>query len=59
MRKTDDIKRDFSEEHMDRVRNRLIKEGLQHHVASLDGEAGAEQQTATLLGEALPVGIRL
>ena len=34
MRKTDDIKRDFPEEQMDRVRNRLIKEGLQAHVAS-------------------------
>ena len=55
MRKTDDIKRDFPEEQMERVRNRLVKEGLQAHVASLDGEVGTQQQTATLPGEALPV----
>ncbi|MBS2034122.1 Hsp70 family protein [bacterium] len=59
MRKTDDIKRDFSEEQMDRVRNRLIKEGQQAHLASLDGETGGQQEAAALLGEALPVGIRL
>lgn len=59
MRVTDDRKRDFSPEQLDRVRQRLLKENLHQAVTRLDGGGEAEQEAAALLGESLPVGLRL
>ena len=58
-RKTDDLKRDFSEEQIERVRNRLLRENLQTAADRLEGHGEAQQEAAALLGEALPVGLRL
>ena len=57
---TGDRRRDLEDEKRLRIRNRLSKEGLEEAVKVLDGDqtrAGA--QAVALLGEALPVGIRL
>lgn len=59
---TGDRKRDFSEEQLERVRQRLIKEKQNNAVGVLDGtheDLGTESDASALLGEALPVGIRL
>ena len=57
---TGDRKRDFDEEKRQRVRNRLLKEGLEDAVKLLDGlEVSGSASAVALLGEALPVGIRL
>lgn len=59
-RLTGDRKRDFEEEKRIRVRNRLAKEGLEDAVRLIDGEEPSSgSQAVALLGEALPVGIRL
>ena len=59
-RSTGDRKRDFEEEKRQRIRNRLAKEGLDEAVKVLDGqETSSGAQAVALLGEALPVGIRL
>jgi molecular chaperone DnaK (HSP70) len=59
MRTTDDLKRDFAPEQIERVKNRLLKENMTKAVQQLEGQGEAEQEAATLLGEALPVGLRL
>ena len=59
VRKTDDLKRDFSEEQVERVRNRLLREGLATAAERLDGHSEVQQEAAALLGEALPVGLRI
>ena len=59
---TGDRKRDFSEEQLERVRQRLLKEKQTNAVGVLDGtheDLGTESDASALLGEALPVGIRL
>lgn len=58
-RRTDDLKRDFSEEQFEKLRSRLIKENLNSALAQLEGHGESQQEAATLLGESLPVGLRL
>lgn len=58
-RRTDDLKRDFPEDQFERIKGRLVKENLHAAVSQLEGQAESEQQAATLLGESLPVGLRL
>ena len=59
VRPTDDLRRDFTPEQVEKVRNRLTKEGLPAALSQLEGAAEGRQEAAALLGEALPVGLRL
>jgi molecular chaperone DnaK (HSP70) len=59
VRVCDDLKRDFSEEQVEKVRSRLIREGLHEAAARLTSGPESQQEAATLLGESLPVGLRL
>jgi len=59
MQRTDDLKRDFSEEQFQRVRERLLRENLTKAVAQMEGGEGSQTDAAALLGEALPLGLRI
>jgi molecular chaperone DnaK (HSP70) len=59
---TGDRKRDFSEEQLQRVRNRLTKEKLTAALQALELSEASDEASGdalALIGEALPVGIRL
>jgi molecular chaperone DnaK (HSP70) len=59
-RVTGDRLRDFPEEQVARVKNRLLRENQHDAVNLLEGAEARDNQTAAaMLGEALPVGLRL